>query len=159
MDASNYCQSQYGTSLASIRTASQQNDANNACGVGIGCWISLQDIAQEGVWLWSDDFTALQSSPTYWSPGEPNNWVSVSYCGHSYGEDCALIDQYGNWLDGCCEIARPFLCAAPPSTPNPTPAPTNYPSTPTTQPTLPPTSPPTLPSLAPSVAPTHCDGM
>ena len=155
MDASSYCSSTYGTSLASIRTASQQNDAHDACGVGSGCWISLQDIAQEGVWLWSDTYTALQSSPTYWLPGEPNNWVSVSYCGHGYGEDCALIDQYGNWLDGCCEIARPFLCVAPP-TKSPTKYPTNRPTPyPTRRPTPYPTKYPTkFPTPAPTKYPT-----
>jgi hypothetical protein len=51
-------------------------------------WIGFNDITQEGNWIWSSEEPVTY---TNWCPGEPNN--------NSPGEDAAILDNSGCWLD------------------------------------------------------------
>ena len=68
-----------------------------------GFWMSLTDVASEGVWRWSTSGQVAQY--TDWHPGEPNN-----YLGHD--EDCAVFANWEgyDWSDVSCKgLYRP-LC-------------------------------------------------
>ena len=63
------------------------------------CWIGLNDIDNEGTYMWVDG-TAL--SYTQWSPGEPSNGDGI------INEDCTSVYSNGYWNDAPCTNA--YLC-------------------------------------------------
>ena len=58
------------------------------------CWIGLNDIDDEGTFVWAD---GTDSTFTYWTPGEPNN--------SSDGEDCTGTNGVSTWNDFNCAIS------------------------------------------------------
>ncbi|XP_071825680.1 echinoidin-like isoform X2 [Apostichopus japonicus] len=69
------------------------------------CWMGLNEIAQEGRWVWTDQ------SPAYyrkWGSGQPSN--------SGVDQDCGTLDTYGTgryfgaWNDGACSLRLPFIC-------------------------------------------------
>jgi len=99
-DGDDWCMSNHGQHLASIRTADDSNSAITACN-GNECWIGghLWSLWGLAYWAWSDysswDFTA-------WSVGEPNNWNG--------DQECTSLISSGTWNDVNCDYQLYPLC-------------------------------------------------
>ncbi|XP_077973543.1 uncharacterized protein LOC144428327 [Styela clava] len=69
---------------------------------GAYAWIGLDDISNEGVWIWSD---GVNDSPSaIWAPGEPTG---------GFNEDCAIMLFWNSKLvvyDGGCTDSYRFVC-------------------------------------------------
>lgn len=63
-------------------------------------WIGLDDLAEEGTFVWTDG-TPLDY--TRWASGEPND---------SNGEDCVHLTAWagGAWNDLACDRKNPYIC-------------------------------------------------
>ena len=78
----------------------------SAFGFGDWYWIGLDELAEEGAWLWVDgtpvDYTA-------WYPKEPNNY--------GQDEDCVATSSASQhaWHDFPCDAELIFLCEFPPA--------------------------------------------
>ena len=98
------CQT-WGGDLASIDSESE----NEALGsirdpTESECWIGLNDMDSEGIFVWSDGST---SSYRNWYPGEPNNFF--------FSEDCVENDFRENldWNDeDCSSSLRCYYCSS-----------------------------------------------
>ena len=100
LGASSYCQSQ-GSTLASIGSVTDWNDAKSVCG-SAHCWIGVRDII-EGRWAWDDgidigtsygfnsDGTATTGQGP-WNAGEPNN--------SGGSEDCVMMYSSASHIGG-----------------------------------------------------------
>lgn len=62
-------------------------------------WIGVNDIVQEGIWVWEDGTT---DPVVNWAPSEPNN--------HSSNEDCAYIYVNSMLNDSPCSTNQGVLC-------------------------------------------------
>jgi len=108
-EARNDCKG-WGLDLAVIEAA----DENAFLKVYPG-WIALNDISNEGVFLWVA-FGGVNSGPsapyTNWKADEPNNDRDCGLfgCSNSAGEDCAEIYADGLWNDARCDRTRAYLC-------------------------------------------------
>ena len=161
-DAQLYCQDM-GTSLASIHSESDNNEAISLCnttcqlstGCSQGCWLGLNDIEFEGIWEWDDgsitDYGFVNNSDEHPTSGvypwgfasnkfgpEPNNHGT---------ENCIQLWEHQNfkWNDIKClnNFVNP-ICNEPPTI-NPTNIPTSEPTFfPSKDPTTNPTNIPTL---------------
>eukprot|EP01083_Nonionella_stella_P215512 775574_1 len=180
-EAQTYCMNTYNTSLGTIHSIQDNNNARDLC-VPIrnvsntlyanGCLFGLNDIANERDqnrtgWAWRDGsaFDFMN-----WGENEPNGWTGLN----ANGEDCGMMQVSGLWFDIYCDGEYQsnnnkywkgvFLCDKP-VTPSPTAVPTQSPvqspvvtsnptGTPTTAPTISPTSTPTLaPTNVPTTSP------
>ena len=109
-NAESYCQSTYGTHLATI-TSSIDNAyariaATNAGIEDAAIWIGYNDIEHEGNFTWIDG--SGEGNYTNWNTGEPNN---------SGEQDCTQLKGYLNtWDDAFCSSTRWFVCNAPGNT-------------------------------------------
>ncbi|XP_063066766.1 macrophage mannose receptor 1, partial [Engraulis encrasicolus] len=63
-------------------------------------WMGLNDIAEEGVWEWTDG-TPWDHMIANWRPNQPDNWND---------EDCAQVDSNGQWNDEDCGVKRRYIC-------------------------------------------------
>ena len=152
-----FCNSKYGTNLASIHSPNENIEANDLCVIATGnCWIGSNDRDAESTFIWTDG--SMHDYDRYFA-GEPNGGSS-SNCNHIWA------GHNGSWADAGCSSVYPFLC----NTNNPTGAPTNAPTdsptlpshapsissdAPTSTPTIAPTQTPSAnPSIAPSTSPT-----
>lgn len=98
------CQTQGGELLSIHSQAIQDFTAQQAFDIAASdWWIGINDIQQEGTFVWSDgtpvDFTA-------WNEGEPNN---------AGDEDCVNLPYWtgGLWNDLGCDAVRPYICRLP----------------------------------------------
>jgi hypothetical protein len=87
-----------GARLATIHSQTD-NDEIWASTMGTSHWLGLNDIANEGQWVWEDgsplDFTR-------WQGGQPNDFD---------GEDCGVMRaEADDWNDNDCADLRPFVC-------------------------------------------------
>ena len=89
--------------LASIGSLAEDNFVFNSANMisHDKWWIGLNDIAQEGKFVWDggDPVTF-----THWAPNEPNN---------SGNEDCVEINRFfpeKTWNDEPCNLALSFVC-------------------------------------------------
>lgn len=64
-------------------------------------WFGLNDIAEEGVWEWTDG-TVFNPILTHWRPGQPDNWQGNEHCGQ--------LDGNGMWNDEGCTVKRFYVC-------------------------------------------------
>eukprot|EP01083_Nonionella_stella_P177032 621080_1 len=123
-----YCNTQYGTSLASIHSAADDNEISSLCATYAQnwCYIGLNDQNTEGSFVWSDG-----SNRDY----TPSLFTNNGYWNGVY-ENCIILFDSGSmpwsWGDSSCHTYNPysFICNAP--TPSPT--------TDTSAPSLAPTS-------------------
>ena len=115
-NADSYCQSTYGTHLATI-TSSIDNEyaliaATNAKKTsGNKFWIGYNDIENEGNFTWIDgtintNYTNLKDS----EPSEANNGEN---------KDCANMETNGEWKDTDCAETKTFICNVFPNTSTP----------------------------------------
>ena len=107
-EANNYCIANYGSTLASVTSASA-----NAAAVALcpgTCWFGLRQLPNEGEWYWIDGSGTLsQTGYSNWLTNEPNNVVR-----QGVGENDGQIRGNG-WNDEQGFLFRyPFIC-------NPTP--------------------------------------
>ncbi|XP_042290978.1 CD209 antigen-like protein E isoform X2 [Thunnus maccoyii] len=74
-------------------------------------WIGLTDSKKEGEWFWVDD-SPLNTSLSFWSKGEPDNWKQEN----SEGEDCVRMGRNGgaknlnSWFDKSCNKPHKSIC-------------------------------------------------
>ncbi|XP_071355696.1 CD209 antigen-like protein E [Trachinotus anak] len=74
-------------------------------------WIGLTDSKTEGEWLWVDG-SRLDTSLSYWSNKEPDNWTGDN----PDGEDCVRMGEKGAghdlkcWFDKSCEANQKSIC-------------------------------------------------
>uniref|UniRef100_A0A3Q1H6Y4 C-type lectin domain-containing protein n=1 Tax=Anabas testudineus TaxID=64144 RepID=A0A3Q1H6Y4_ANATE len=77
-------------------------------------WIGLTDVREEGKWLWVDG-SPLDTSLTFWSGTEPDDWKDE----HPDGEDCASMgEKHGAadlkcWFDRPCNMHQSIICEKP----------------------------------------------
>ena len=154
-----FCQSVYGTNLASTHNENENMEVLNLCtqyGSIWSNWIGLNDIdnetnrSQHG-WKWTDDSPYDETVYHKWGAGEPNN-ILIG------GEDCVelFVGNGGYWNDLPCSRTYPFICNKYNPTTSPTFDPTKDPTRdPTSVPTMNPTNDPTFdPSMDPTSNPT-----
>ncbi|XP_067338334.1 CD209 antigen-like [Channa argus] len=76
-------------------------------------WIGLTDSREEGRWLWVDG-SELDTSLTFWSRNEPDNWKRNN--GDPDGEDCVRMGEKGGaddlkcWFDQSCNNPHKSIC-------------------------------------------------
>ena len=98
-NADQYCKQTFGTQLAIIKNAYDNNLAAQAC-QGHECWFGANDRSREHKFKFSNGESV---SYTNWAPHEPNNLGN---------EDCVEIRGNGQWNDNNCHHKRPFICDA-----------------------------------------------
>lgn len=100
-EAENYCQS-LGGRLPSIHFANENDFLRGLVVGGTHPWIGLNDQAVEGEFVWSD---GSPSNYLNWEAGQPDD--------AEMGEDCAVLENTGFWLDTACLENNPILCKIP----------------------------------------------
>ncbi|XP_076033567.1 macrophage mannose receptor 1-like isoform X2 [Oratosquilla oratoria] len=105
--AHRYCQSHYGSILASIKTA-EENEFIFQTMKGVSSyyntWIGLHDDNKGGNWHWVDDTDVLYYEN--WAPNEPNNHNSGEHC----GEMKTTSSSDGKWMDISCYTYNYYVC-------------------------------------------------
>jgi len=88
--------------LASVRDLDENAFLKEHMGA-YNTWIGLNDLAQEGHYVWTD---GTSTSFYLWAPGQPNN---------SDNQDCIDIwdTAVGEWNDAKCEENLPYICKMP----------------------------------------------
>jgi len=99
-DANLMCKQEFGTRLAVINNAYDNDLARQACN-GHKCWFGLNDRSKEGTFKYSN---GIIPSYTNWNSNEPNNQRGI--------EDCAHIRSDGRWNDRKCSLKLAFICDA-----------------------------------------------
>eukprot|EP01083_Nonionella_stella_P296572 1007488_1 len=149
-DADAYCQSQYGTHLATIFDDDSHREflfVRDATLPNQYTWIGLNDQANEGEYVWADGTEYGPTIAPYWRTG----WCCFE------DQDCVLSLYQQHTItqslgEAPCDGERVFICNARPFTPSPTQSPTK---SPTKAPTKAPTKYPTVHTSQPSQTPTR----
>ena len=108
-EANNYCIDNYGTTLASVHSESQNLDMLEIFSEiqGRHTWIGMYNETSniETEFLWID---GTEVDYTNWITGSPNDWQQISTCGE-------LHYQFGGkWTDRWCDYeATSFICNKP----------------------------------------------
>nr|XP_006821425.1 PREDICTED: C-type lectin mannose-binding isoform-like [Saccoglossus kowalevskii] len=101
-DADIYCGTlAAGCKLASIHSIMEEGFVYKVVGTNeVEFWIGLNDIGQEGSWVWTDGSPYVWSN---WDCGEPNN---------NDGEDCVHSNfaLSNRWNDTPCDTKYGFVC-------------------------------------------------
>ncbi|XP_006825858.1 C-type lectin mosGCTL-1-like [Saccoglossus kowalevskii] len=119
-EAESYCHDYLGGNLARIH-----NDETNTLilsyiessgagdAIATGFWIGLNDIRNEGVYVWSNGGeTCYGLDYIPWGNGEPNNNTKKD----SNGQDCVQLRKSMNWSwddDYCSYRPKGFICEIP----------------------------------------------
>ena len=103
--ANSYCETTYGTMLATITSSDEDVEARAAAtNAGISetssIWIGFNDMVTEDTWVWIDG--TLNTTYAPWNTNEPND---SGDCGQQYGTDKSNL-----WDDTGCKNTKPFVC-------------------------------------------------
>ncbi|XP_005092781.2 uncharacterized protein LOC101854311, partial [Aplysia californica] len=93
------CQEKQGT-LAMPTTETEQALVLEARNSSHYAWIGLDDLSEEGIFVWADGTPLLGWST--WNSNEPNDWGGYEECGH-------LVSS-GNWNDIVCWATMRYIC-------------------------------------------------
>eukprot|EP01083_Nonionella_stella_P180308 642585_1 len=117
-DGNALCAFSYGTSLASIQDATEDNEADSMCpdtAQSTGCWVGLTLLdpgtwtTNDGTWKWSDGTMFSYGNDT--SGGIPP-WTAANPVNNQ--ELCVAIDKDTvGWNDDECNLKKPILCNTP----------------------------------------------
>ena len=116
-EAESYCESTYGTTLATIRSSTENQLAMIAAvysgSLFVYTWIGFNDMDVDGTFEWIDGTRNDVYNYTNWASGEPNNVGG--------NEDCGQIwyngnNKFGTWNDESCGSTMSFVCNAYPRT-------------------------------------------
>ena len=102
--AQEYCESVFGTSLATIKSETDNDnvyDASIDAGINSKIWIGATDSVTDGTWIWNDGTGVIDYYYTNWEYGEPNGGTS---------ENCLEYRTSGEWNDASCSNEKPFVC-------------------------------------------------
>ncbi|XP_048579857.1 uncharacterized protein LOC5521688 isoform X1 [Nematostella vectensis] len=104
--AQDSCRLNSGADLASVRTIDEQNAIlSQLTDFGArNVWIGFNDIATEGVFVWSD---RTKVDYTNWSPREPGSGTLAD------SKDCVVLEagsQNGTWSSTPCALKTTYLC-------------------------------------------------
>ena len=115
-EAESYCNSTYGTTLATIRSSTENKLAIVAAvysGVSsVDAWIGFNDMDVEGTFEWIDG--SINNDYTNWASGEPSNSAGNEHCGQIWYD--GNNDRFGTWNDASCDASMSFVCNAYPRT-------------------------------------------
>ncbi|XP_072046563.1 uncharacterized protein [Amphiura filiformis] len=111
-DAQDYCENKDGNLVSIISQAEQdflagctENDPDTS---DFGFWLGLNDIANEGTFVFEDGSTFDVGYIGNWATGQPDNG------GTGGNEDCAIMwqipSQENNWGDVSCSQEQAFIC-------------------------------------------------
>ena len=104
-NAQSYCQSTYGTSLATIVSAEEnaavRSTADSGGLSGQSIWIGLHDMGTEDSFEWQDGTGYANNYYTNWYPNEPNDSGS--------NEDCTEMGSSGQWNDHVCSTQSRYF--------------------------------------------------
>ena len=101
IDARASCQL-HGGDLASITSKEEEEKIKemlSSNGYEDIFWFGLNDIAEEGKFVWSD---GSEYSYNNWGETEPNDLGA--------GEDCMIAGETMVWYDGSCDGKLNFIC-------------------------------------------------
>ena len=109
-NAQKFCQDQLGGVLFEPQSPEVNDQIYNAAveylGPETGIWIGIDDLNQEGSFVYSSNQTALEFEN--WLPGQPNNAAAA------YGENCVDFRPYyagsGQWMDSDCGLSHYSIC-------------------------------------------------
>ncbi|XP_078000059.1 C-type lectin mosGCTL-1-like [Glandiceps talaboti] len=123
-EAQQFCESRGGT-LANLKTEEvdenvrqfiiDQDLDNQTCVNDWGFWIALNDVEEEGTFVWGDGEVIDDNSYTNWANGQPDNNTDKDPIN---GQDCVqLWFRFNNNLqwddDYCLERANGMVCEIP----------------------------------------------
>jgi len=119
--ASDYCHSQYGTTLATIETDAEKAEIVSMISSTTASrntfWVGLNDIASEGTWVWEsgDDCGGNCDDLDWWNTNEPNDAGSGEDCAHIWisaaGSSLLLNDLPCSYSSGLPFFCDEFHCA------------------------------------------------
>ncbi|MEE9440233.1 MAG: HYR domain-containing protein [Saprospiraceae bacterium] len=93
--------STHGGYLATITNQEENNLLKNFLG-NTCAYIGLNDIAEEGTFVWSNGET---SAFTNWGSGQPNNYNN--------DQDCVVMNCGGGWNDEYCNVPHEYIMEIP----------------------------------------------
>eukprot|EP00490_Sorites_sp_Unknown_P025689 CAMPEP_0114655804 /NCGR_PEP_ID=MMETSP0191-20121206/11442_1 /TAXON_ID=126664 /ORGANISM="Sorites sp." /LENGTH=571 /DNA_ID=CAMNT_0001871849 /DNA_START=160 /DNA_END=1872 /DNA_ORIENTATION=- len=102
-NANQYCSDNFGTELATIKNAEENQLIIDEVGLQKTVWIGMNDRVVEGPLGWIDGYS-VPGMYTNWEANEPNDYGS--------GEDCGSIwgGHGGRWNDYPCSRSEWFAC-------------------------------------------------
>ncbi|XP_070198383.1 low affinity immunoglobulin epsilon Fc receptor-like isoform X2 [Littorina saxatilis] len=101
VDAKAACERQHGI-LVEIDSLQENAFVYNMVKGVNSAWIGLNDIEQEGVFVWASSGRLLSFS--HWGAGQPSNWNGQEHCGMFWAH---VGDR---WNDGTCNHQIPYVC-------------------------------------------------
>ena len=108
-DAHAYCIGVYGTSLATIRSSTENDIVVSIGYASFGTqtlfWIGLNDIDDDGNYEWIDGTGDASTIYTKWDSGQPDTSGS--------SKNCVEMLSSQNWNNNVCSLTRPFICNLP----------------------------------------------
>ncbi|XP_078000821.1 C-type lectin mosGCTL-1-like [Glandiceps talaboti] len=112
-DANEACKNQEGE-LVQIRDRQLHNAVAEYLRQEMGgtriksVWLGLNDIAEEGKYVWTDGTELIEGDYDNWAPGEPNDNNKKN----TNGQDCGQLWRLKDWQwdDGYCDNKRAYVC-------------------------------------------------